>query len=98
MPENTPAKVDWRAHIKTWQESGISQNAYCQQQQLRPNQFSYWKLKLLGPSSKKSFNSNLVPVRLAPFSPPTLKVTLPNGTLLEGGSPAELATLAELLR
>ena len=66
MPENTPAKVDWRAHIKTWQESGISQNAYCQQQQLRPNQFSYWKLKLLGPSSKKSFNSNLVPVRLAP--------------------------------
>lgn len=98
MPESIPAKTHWPVHIKAWQESDISQSEYCQQQQLRPNQFSYWKLKLLGPSPKKPSSSNLVSVRLAPSSLSGLKVTLPNGIPLEDNSPAELAALAELLR
>lgn len=98
MPEQTPTKIDWRAHITAWQESALSQNAYCQQQQLRPNQFSYWKLKLLGRPPKASTSQNLIPVRLARSSPSTLKVTLPTGIVLEGGSPTELATLVESLR
>lgn len=35
----------WKHHIKQWSESGMSQNAYCRQNDLRPNQFTYWKSK-----------------------------------------------------
>ena len=35
----------WNYHIKQWSESGMSQNAYCKQNDLRPNQFTYWKMK-----------------------------------------------------
>ncbi|WP_320040037.1 IS66 family insertion sequence element accessory protein TnpA [uncultured Desulfobacter sp.] len=35
----------WKYHIKQWSESGMSQNAYCRQNDLRPNQFTYWKMK-----------------------------------------------------
>lgn len=35
----------WEYHIKQWSESGVSQNAYCRQNDLRPNQFTYWKIK-----------------------------------------------------
>jgi len=98
MSEDVAAKIDWRTHIKAWEESGLSQNAYCQRQQLRPNQFSYWKLKLLGQSSRESTAQNLIPVQLAQPSPSTLKVTLPNGILLEGDSPTELITLIQSLR
>lgn len=35
----------WEHHIKQWSESGMSQNAYCRQNDLRPNQFTYWKNK-----------------------------------------------------
>lgn len=35
----------WKHHIKQWSESGMSQNAYCRQHDLRPNQFTYWKSK-----------------------------------------------------
>lgn len=35
----------WKRHIKQWSESGMSQNAYCRQNDLRPNQFTYWKIK-----------------------------------------------------
>jgi len=36
----------WEHHIKQWSESGMSQNAYCRKNDLRPNQFTYWKIKL----------------------------------------------------
>lgn len=98
MQETISTNTDWPAHIKAWQGTGASQSAYCQQHQLRRNQFTYWKLKLLGSSSKVPSSSNLVPVRLAATSLCTLKVMLPNGLLLEGSPPAELAELAKLLR
>jgi|MudIll2142460700_1097286.scaffolds.fasta_scaffold1411432_1 hypothetical protein len=33
----------WEAHLKRWEASGISQSAYCRQNQLRLNRFIYWK-------------------------------------------------------
>lgn len=35
----------WEAHLKRWETSGISQSAYCRQNQLRLNRFIYWKKK-----------------------------------------------------
>ncbi|WP_428635189.1 IS66 family insertion sequence element accessory protein TnpA, partial [Sedimenticola sp.] len=33
----------WAEHLQAWRESGLSQQAYCQQQGLKPHQFWYWK-------------------------------------------------------
>jgi hypothetical protein len=39
----------WSAHVKQWQQSGLSQTAYCRQHGLKPTQLSYWKCRLLKP-------------------------------------------------
>ena len=36
----------WQAHIHAWEKSGLTQNEYCRQNNLRNNQFCYWKKKL----------------------------------------------------
>ena len=36
----------WRVHIRAWTKSGLSQNEYCRRNQLKNNQFGYWKKKM----------------------------------------------------
>ena len=54
----------WRVHIRTWETSGFSQNEYCRRNNLRTNQFTYWKTKFnqRAPSETVSF----VPVAMSP--------------------------------
>lgn len=65
----------WLNHIKTWQSSGMTQDAYCQTNNLHPKTFSNWKRRLREhlPGLPKRTNSivvspnpttPLVPVRL----------------------------------
>ena len=42
--------MHWQAHIESWQQSDLSQTAYCKHHQLKPHRFSYWKRKLAGSS------------------------------------------------
>ena len=35
----------WKYHIEQWGESSLSQNAYCRENGLKPNRFTYWKIK-----------------------------------------------------
>ncbi len=35
----------WKNHLNKWSQTGLSQNAYCRNNHLRPNQFTYWKNK-----------------------------------------------------
>lgn len=35
----------WRHHIDQWSGSELSQNAYCRENNLKPNQLTYWKNK-----------------------------------------------------
>lgn len=35
----------WRSHVEQWSGSGLSQHAYCRENNLKPNQFTYWKIK-----------------------------------------------------
>ena len=35
----------WEEHLKRWETSGVSQNDYCRQNNLRLNRFIYWKKK-----------------------------------------------------
>ncbi len=43
---NTKKQRFWQAHVRAWGKSGLSQNDYCRQNQLKNNQFGYWKKKL----------------------------------------------------
>ena len=35
----------WRAHIRAWQRSGLTQSDYCRRNKLKDTQFTYWKTK-----------------------------------------------------
>lgn len=51
MPEqlkkaNQKLSQFWENHIKKWSQAKLSQNTYCRNNNLRANQFTYWKNKL----------------------------------------------------
>ena len=48
----------WKAHVGAWRRSGLSQNEYCRQNNLRKNQLGYWKNKL----GRQAVATNFVPV------------------------------------
>ena len=48
----------WKAHIRAWGKSGLTQNEYCRRNSLKPHQFTYWKSKYYkNNSSQVSFVS-----------------------------------------
>ena len=94
----------WSQHVESWQSNGLSQSAYCQEHDLKPNQFHYWKQKftvrnktpLPTPSSSLSA---FVPLSInsAPLTTSGLTLRLPNGYELTGIEAEHLPTLARLL-
>lgn len=43
----------WQHHIKTWQESNLSQTAYCASQDIKVHNLSYWRKRLKDTSANK---------------------------------------------
>ncbi len=58
------AKVEreqkWRGHVLAWGKSGLSQAAYCRQQGLTQNDFSWWKREIARRAAAPAF----VPVQM----------------------------------
>ncbi|MBU0464818.1 MAG: IS66 family insertion sequence element accessory protein TnpB [Proteobacteria bacterium] len=50
----------WRHHINEWSGSGLTQNAYCRGNNLKPSQLTYWKNK---------FKRQNLPVEFVQVSP-----------------------------
>ncbi|WP_419605817.1 IS66 family insertion sequence element accessory protein TnpA [Thiolapillus sp.] len=46
MSDATEGASFWQSHISAWQQSGLTQKAYCEQQELRYTTFGYWVRKL----------------------------------------------------
>ncbi len=44
--DSTEGAPFWQSHIAAWQQSGLTQKAYCEQQELRYTTFGYWVRKL----------------------------------------------------
>lgn len=87
MNQTQMSKSDvWQKHLQSQRESGLSQQTYCQQHDLKNHQFWYWKRKLEGPKRQPTKPSSVfVPVSLAsPASNPGLSIRLPNGISLSG--------------
>jgi hypothetical protein len=63
----------WTKQIKEWQASGLSRNAFCEREGLRPTTFDYWRpLIMANQTEVKAVNQTanvdnitLIPVKLA---------------------------------
>jgi hypothetical protein len=89
----------WREQIDTWQASGESQQAFCQQHKLSYHRFTYWRRKLADQAvERQRMQSALVPVRHQPTSSETtLSLVLPSGIELRGIALDNLAVVRQLL-
>jgi hypothetical protein len=67
----------WQKHIDGWQQSRLSQPAYCKQHDLKLANFGYWRTRL----SKTQRSNKFIPVDLG--SNVQARVSLPNGIRLE---------------
>ena len=99
-----------RKHVMQWQNSGLTQIAYCNKHNIRPHVFSYYKKKFSLPSTpvdSLEAPGRFVPVHLLaspglealPQSAVTHPLTLrhSNGFSLEFNSGTELGYLKSLL-
>jgi len=87
----------WEHHLEQWQQSGLSQLAYCREHHLKPHRFYYWRRRILKPQTKVSF----LPVKLpmdTPRQPQLLRILMPSGCALELEGRAEPEQLERLLK
>ena len=64
----------WEKHIKAWRTSGLSRNAYCQREGLKPTTFDYWRPLIVSDQAevkmvKQAVSGNditLVPIAVDP--------------------------------
>ena len=67
----------WAKQVKDWRSSGLSRNAYCKREGLKPTTFDYWRPLIVSDRAedkavKPPVSGNditLVPVALAPGGP-----------------------------
>ena len=54
----------WLTHIKQWEESKLSQQAYCTQSGINLNSFTYWRGKFISSASREA-KAKFVRVKMA---------------------------------
>ena len=103
---NLPSQLEghWKQHVDTWCSSGLSQNAYCRDHGLRPNQFSYWKRKLMTPTVDQVSTSCTSPSAFIPLTMSGanstangLSLRLPNGCEFSGIEAQHLPIVTRLI-
>ena len=94
----------WGNHVRTWQESGLSQAEFCRQNNLKPRQFLYWKKRIVGattPATPLTF-AELPLIKIlqaqdrSPLSP--LRLDLHSRYRIEIDRGFDPGTLLELIR
>ncbi len=105
MSQNATLKQDpekkrrfWKAHIRQWGHSGLSQVDYCKANGLVPHRFTYWKKRLNQPDTGISF----VPLQITdnlpvPVQNSSLNLFTPNGYRIEVGIGFDAGTLRQLI-
>jgi len=91
-------KLFWQAHVKGWEQSGVSQSEYCRSKGLSLRNFGYWKKKFF-----RRFPVAFVPVAVKTshfpvgLSGPSLKLLTRTGFGIEIGDGFKQETLKRLL-
>ena len=96
--------TQWQQHIVDWQQSGLSQAAFCQSHQLSYHQFIYWRQKLAPKSDDSAIPASSTSPQLLPVQYPSerplstdLILTLPNGLRIQGIHSNNLTLVRQLL-
>ena len=103
MTKTGTADTEWLARVQSWQQSGLSQSAWCQQNDISVSKFGYWKRKLETVSAAKpAQHPAFVPVTTAqepvePTANSELTVVLPNGVAVSGINEANLSLVKQLV-
>lgn len=71
-------KLFWQQHIEGWQQSALSQKAYCRQHKLSFSSFGYWRTRL----NETTPGKKLIPVTLS-RSAGVVTIFLPAGIRME---------------
>jgi len=98
--EKPQAELFWSDHIQQWKKSGLSQAAYCRQQQLCQQKFSYQKRKsmalcIIDPVVSSGFSRVQVPD--APLPDRSLSLRLNDDLCIEGITERNLLLVQPLL-
>jgi hypothetical protein len=102
MPEHSgkvssqQKRSDWEHHLEQWQQSGLSQRAYCRKHQLNPHRFYYWRRRILKPQTQVSFLPVTLPAD-TPRQPQLVRILMPNGCAMELEGRAEPEQLERLV-
>lgn len=88
----------WKAHIESWQNSGLSQSAYCREHGLKLHQFIYWRKRV----QHKDGDIAFVPLRFSQnlpvvVNPSRIHLTTPNGYKLELSGTIDQIAVRQLL-
>ena len=82
-------KTYWAQQVQAWQQSGLTQAAFCRQEDLVHHRFIYWrgKFQTKSPSSRQKMKATrhaFVPVTLTDRTEVPLQIALPNGIVVSG--------------
>ena len=87
----------WRRVLETWSRSGVSQTAFCREQGLSRNAFTYWK-RQMGIASRRRGGFVELRSRLEPVVSRKVEIRLRNGMRMSVDSGCDPAGLAEMVR
>ena len=86
----------WRQHLQQWQQTNLTQAAYCREHQLCQDKFSYYKRALAEQASKKQ-STGFVSVQVTPTSiDDGLTLHFGNGMHLSGINEQNLIVVKQL--
>jgi hypothetical protein len=99
MQNSHPDKNQMFALIKRWEESDLTQKAYCEQTDIRYHVFHYWYRQykdrnVLNTSTPPSF----VSLKVDPFPTVSAELVMPNGKRLLFHQPVNVQVLKALLQ
>jgi hypothetical protein len=96
----TPSQRSWKEHTEAWKSSGISQQAYCNQESISFPSFVYQHNRLMAQSKKTSLK--FIEAKAEPVVLSTqalgLHVVLPNGIRIEIDAEVNPVLLQTVLR
>lgn len=92
----------WQIHIKQWEESKLSQQAYCTQSGISLNSFTYWRGKFLL-STTPEVKTKFVRISMAtnhvvtPDAPRSIQIKLLTGHVVYIPSNLDMGDIAKLI-
>jgi hypothetical protein len=96
-PEAAPDKGrQWQKHLESWQQSGISQQKYCEQAGIKKSSFQYWRKKLDAPVGSAG---NFIELKIKPLKQKSyIEIILPNRYRIRFSGDLQLEEIKNVLK